>query len=67
MSCHACHTKNNGTSSKGSCYTCVPLTPAEHAEYDAGRQAFELRHGISMAVVVAELNHAWFAHAREVK
>jgi hypothetical protein len=67
MGCEACHTKNNGMRSKGSCYTCVPLTPEEHRQYDAGRQVFERRHGISMPAIVAELNHAWFAHAAEVK
>lgn len=65
--CEACHTVNNGMSSKGSCYTCVPLTPEEHREYDAGREAFEQKYGISMAATVRDLNHAWFAYAREVK
>jgi hypothetical protein len=45
----------------------VPLTVEEHAEYDAGREAFEEKHGISMAHIVRELNHEWFAHSREVK
>jgi hypothetical protein len=54
-------------SSKGSDFTCVPLTRAEHDEYDAGRDAFEKRYGVSMAEVVKRLNRDWFAHARETK
>lgn len=65
--CEACHTKNNGMRSKGSDFTCVPLTRAEHIEYDADRDAFERKYGVSMAAVVEELNHAWFAHAGRVK
>ena len=65
--CDSCHTRNNGMSSKGSDFTCVPLTRAEHDEYDAGRDAFEKRYGVSMAEVVKRLNRDWFAHARETK
>lgn len=66
----AAHTQNNGTASKGSDYSCVPLYWECHAEYDNGMEskaAFEQARGISMAAIVRELNHAWFAHAAEVK
>lgn len=59
MGCEACHTQNNGMRSKGSCYTCVPLTRAEHIEYDKNRQAFEEKYGISMAERVKYLNSVW--------
>jgi hypothetical protein len=65
--CHACHTRNNGMRSKGSDFSCVPLTVDEHLEYDAGREAFEKRHGVCMAEVVKRLNHDWFAYAGRVK
>lgn len=54
-------------SMKASDYSCVPLTRAEHREYDAGRAAFEAKYGVSMREQVKALNHAWFAHAAEVK
>jgi hypothetical protein len=65
--CQACHTRNNGTGSKGSDFTCVPLTVEEHAEYDSGREAFETRYGVCMAEIVTRLNHDWFAYAGRVK
>lgn len=67
MGCEACHTRNNGMSSKGSCYSCVPLTPDEHREYDRGRKAFEKRHQVLMARVVKRLNRDRFAYAWRVK
>lgn len=67
LGCDPCHTVNNGMSSKGSSYSCVPLTRAEHDEYDAGRAAFEAKYGVCMRDVVRSLNHSWFAHSREVK
>jgi hypothetical protein len=57
--CEACHTKNNGMRSKGPDSTCVPLTRAEHREYDAGRAAFERKYGVVMADKVRELNSRW--------
>jgi len=65
--CDPCHTRNNGMSSKGSDFTCVPLTREEHAEYDAGRDAFEKRYGVCMAEVVKRLNGDWFAYAGRAK
>lgn len=65
--CEASHTQNNGTSSKGSDYSCVPLTHEEHREYDAGRDLFEKRYGLCMAELVKRLNHDWFAYAGRVK
>ena len=67
LGCDACHTVNGGMRQKGSDYSCVPLTREEHQEYDADRKAFELKYGVSMAAIVRELNHAWFAHAGRVK
>ncbi len=49
----AAHTDNNGMSSKGPDSSCVPLTPEEHREYDAGRNAFEKKHGIDMQAIAA--------------
>ena len=54
-------------SSKGPDFSCVPLTLEEHAEYDAGRVAFEKRYGVSMVDVVKRLNQEWFAYAGRVK
>lgn len=65
--CEPCHTRNNGMSSKGSSYSCVPLTREEHREYDAGREAFELRYGVEMAAEVRRLNSTWFRYAGLVK
>jgi hypothetical protein len=42
------HTVNNGMSSKGPDNSCVPLCRVHHREYDAGREAFEVKYGISM-------------------
>jgi len=57
--CDPCHTVNNGMRSKGSDFSCVPLTREEHREYDAGREAFEQKYGIVMAEIVADLNLRW--------
>jgi hypothetical protein len=65
----AAHTGDDGgMSQKASDYTCIPLTAEEHREYhQVGRREFERRHGIDCRELVAELNHAWFAHAAEVQ
>jgi len=66
----AAHTVNNGRGSKGSDYSCVPLCAYHHQEYDNGlrsKDLFEADHNISMAGLVARLNHEWFAHSREMK
>lgn len=60
--CEACHTQNNGMSSKGTCYSCVPLTPEEHREYDAGREAFEQKYGLDMRAEVRRLNDEWLTN-----
>lgn len=62
MGCEACHTVNNGMCSKGSCYSCVPLTRDEHQEYDAGRENFERKYGVKMTDIVRGLNRAFFSH-----
>jgi hypothetical protein len=69
MGCEAAHTGDDGgMSQKPSDFTCIPLTPAEHIEYHlVGREEFERRHGIDCRDLVRNLNHAWFAHAHEVK
>lgn len=64
--CEACHTVNNGMSSKGTDLSCVPLTRAEHREYDAGREAFEAKYGVCMAEIVLDLNQRWFARSRRI-
>ena len=66
----AAHTVNNGLSSKGSDYSCVPLCPVCHREYDNGlrsKELFEQDHDINMAATVRSLNHCWFAYSKEVK
>lgn len=65
--CEACHTVNNGMRSKGSDLSCVPMTRAEHREYDAGRKAFERKYGISMTAEVRKLNSIWFQYSGLVK
>lgn len=67
LGCEACHTVNNGMRSKGSDYSCVPLTREEHREYDAGKEEFEAKHGISMRDLVRDLNRMWFKYSDEVK
>lgn len=67
LGCEACHTQNNGMRSKGSDYSCVPLTREEHMAYDAGKEEFEAKHGISMREVVRDLNRMWFKYSDEVK
>src|SRR3954453_1851178 len=56
LGCDACHTRNNGLSSKGPDSCCVPLTRAEHRAYDAGRAAFERKYGVVMSDEVRKLN-----------
>jgi hypothetical protein len=48
------HTENNGTSSKGPDSSCVPLCRKHHNEYDAGREVFEKKYGVSMKKIAAE-------------
>jgi hypothetical protein len=58
--CEACHTgSDGGMSMKASDSTVVPLTRAEHREYDADRRAFERKYGVSMRDMVRELNQVW--------
>jgi hypothetical protein len=52
--CDAAHTENNGMASKGPDFSCAPLCRSHHAEYDAGREAFETKYGIDMKKVAAE-------------
>jgi hypothetical protein len=66
----AAHTVNNGMASKGSDYSCVPLCPSCHHEYDNGlrsKELFEADHNLSMASLRTRLNHDWFAYSQEVK
>jgi hypothetical protein len=67
--CEAAHTgTDGGTSQKSSDYSCIPLTWLEHREYHRlGRKDFERRYAVSCREIVTTLNHAWFAHAREIK
>jgi hypothetical protein len=50
----ACHTENNGGSSKGPDSSCVPLCVEHHVEYDAGRKALEKKHGVNMKEIAAQ-------------
>ena len=67
--CEAAHTgSDGGTSQKSSDYSCIPLTWFEHKEYHRlGRKDFERVYSVSCRDIVTTLNHAWFAHAREIK
>ncbi len=56
----ACHTRNNGTSSKGGDEWCVPLSAAEHREYDAGRAAFEAKYKLNMEATAFEYYSYWY-------
>ncbi len=67
LGCEAAHTQNNGMRSKGSDFSCVPLTPEEHREYDAGRVAFERKYDLAMTAVVRKLNGLWFSYGGQVK
>ncbi len=55
----ACHTSNNGMSSKGPDSGCAPLCRSHHSEYDSGREAFELKYNVSMAKEAA-IHYALF-------
>ena len=63
----AAHTgSDGGMSLKASDHSCVPLcsdchTQAPGAYHRVGRRAFERRHGISLAAIVAQLNRDWQA------
>jgi hypothetical protein len=65
-----CHTKNNGTSSKGPDSGCANLCRVHHDEYDAGREAFERKYGVDMQAQAARLWLIWnarSANARNVR
>jgi hypothetical protein len=61
----AAHTgSDGGMSMKASDYSCVPLcsdchTQAPGAYHRVGRRAFENRHGLSFASIVADMNREW--------
>ena len=74
MPCCACGTEgrseaahtgsDGGMSMKASDYSCVPLcsdchTQAPGAYHRVGKRAFEIRHGICCARIVAQLNREW--------
>jgi hypothetical protein len=48
------HTRNNGMSSKGPDWSCVPLERALHDEYDADREGFEKKYHVNMAELARE-------------
>jgi len=55
---------DGGMSMKASDYSCVPLcsdchTQAPGAYHRIGKRAFELRHGLLLAHIVAGLNREW--------
>jgi len=57
-------------SSKGPDSTCANLCRFHHDEYDAGREAFELKYGVDMPAQAAKLWKAWKAgraNARNLK
>lgn len=51
--CDPAHTENNGMRSKGPDSSCAPLCRVAHQEYDAGRDAFEVKYGIDMKASAA--------------
>ena len=57
----ACHTENNGMSSKGPDSSCAPGCRKHHREFDAGRKAFEAKYGVDMKAVSVELFASWCA------
>src|ERR1017187_9981963 len=63
----AAHTgTDGGMSMKASDYSCVPLcsdchTQAPGAYHCVGKRAFEIRHGLCCARIVAQLNREWLA------
>jgi len=67
--CEAAHTgTDGGMRQKSSDYTCVPLTPAEHAEYhQIGKQAFEAKYSVCFTAEVAKLKRIWFEYSRGIK
>lgn len=61
----AAHTENNGMRSKGPDSSRVPLCRnPHHREYDAGREAFELKYGLDMKAQ-ASAHYAAFLIVRE--
>jgi len=69
----AAHTgSDGGMRLKASDYSCIPLCTCCHtfgadSYHVLGRERFEGRHGLAIGELVRELNHAWFAHAAEIK
>jgi len=61
----ACHTENNGTSSKGPDSSCVPLCPHHHAVYDQGRKSFEWFFKVDMKAIAAQYYAAWLAEGNK--
>jgi hypothetical protein len=69
----AAHTgTDGGMSQKASDHSCVPLcrschTAGPNAYHRIGKREFEQRHGLQFAVLVRQLNRAWFRCAGMVK
>lgn len=57
------HTENNGMNSKGPDSVCGPLCRLHHNEYDADREGFKKKYGISMQQVAAA---CWARYQSEV-
>lgn len=55
------HTQNNGMRSKGPDSSCAPLCRVHHREYDAGREAFEVKYRIDMKREAAVHFSLWSA------
>ncbi len=55
----ACHTENNGMSSKGPDSGCVPLCSRCHAEYDANKKKFEREHLHGMLSLKDQAQASW--------
>jgi hypothetical protein len=67
----AAHTGDDGgMRQKASDYSCVPLCPEHHAEYDNGLvsgHAFEESYGLDFRALVTRLNRDWFQYSDRVK
>jgi hypothetical protein len=60
MGCDPCHTGPHAFGVKASDATIIPLTRAEHEEYDANPAAFCQQHNLDVKALTRRLCRAWF-------
>lgn len=63
--CQACHTGPHALGQKASDYSCIPLTPEEHREFDRDPKGFAAQHSLDVPELTARLTKIWFLARRE--